>query len=491
MKKYSFRGFILLLVLGLIIPIAGSVGAEDPVGRGPALGSQAKSRPEPTLSQGNASHWIRAYYFFPSGLAGDDYYSATSLLPTGDGGFVVAGNILHLFPYPPGGSTQISLIMGVQSSGAIDWQFFCQDVPPNVRNIALSSLVRTQDGGYLAAGSMGSDESPGSYIMAMKISPEGRVDWFNKYGITNTYRVSAAATNDGGAVLTAGTGSDRSHLDEDIWVARIGPAGNIIWQQVMGTDDLDLPNAIQPTPEEGFLIVGSQGSWDYPGNGCVIKLDPNGQMEWNKLLHFDSDYNGGEADAIVCEPDGSFMVSGLAGDSCDCGGGYWAWVFKMDPSGGMIWQAGYDSKTSSYGPFGLMISGDGGYLFTQRSSAYKITSSGEPQWQTTYTDAEVGAAIPTEQGGFALAVVLGSPYAIGVMNLDEKGTIGTPCPLIQTALPDSWETSAKVLSGSYAIRKTNAQVQSFNYHPSSRPCLVKMICAQVPRLASDPPGRIR
>jgi hypothetical protein len=79
----------------------------------------------------------------------------------------------------------------------------------------------------------------------------------------------------------------------DIWVVRLNEQMEIIWQKCIGGYDVDHPNYITQTEDGGFVVIGITRSNDgdvsgnpsWPGTYAaiwVVKLDENGDIEWQK-----------------------------------------------------------------------------------------------------------------------------------------------------------------------------------------------------------------
>ena len=154
---------------------------------------------------------------------------------------------------------------------------------------------------------------------------------------------------DGGYAFAGFTISDDgdvfgNHGSADYWVVKLDANGDIEWQKALGGSGYDVAEAIEQTSDGGFIITGSSGSSDGdisdPQGGTdiwITKLSPTGQLEWERSL-------GGQLNeigwAIIQTQDGGYVTTGVAdGSSFACSSDYsYVYVAKLDSSGEIGWQ---------------------------------------------------------------------------------------------------------------------------------------------------------
>lgn len=116
----------------------------------------------------------------------------------------------------------------------------------------------------------------------------------------------------------------------------------IQWEKSYGGSDSDNATSIQQTQDGGYIIAGITKSWDgdvscvSSDNYWIVKLDPNGGMEWERCLDFGVN---DVARSIVQTTDGGYLVTGTrrvyyafpVGDTDP-------WTIKLDASGNIVWQ---------------------------------------------------------------------------------------------------------------------------------------------------------
>lgn len=125
---------------------------------------------------------------------------------------------------------------------------------------------------------------------------------------------------------------------------------DVLWEKSIGGENSEyLYNAI-PTPDYGFLILGSsesnssgnktkqnQGGLDY----FLLKMNEDGKQEWQNSF-------GGDGDDLlksaISAPDGGFLLVGSSnssksGDKTEKAIGMMdIWILKLDPTGNIQWQ---------------------------------------------------------------------------------------------------------------------------------------------------------
>lgn len=210
---------------------------------------------------------------------------------------------------------------------------------------------------------------------------------------------------------------------------------SINWQKTLGGSGNDVANAMTPTADGGYVVVGSTDSndGDVAGNHggadfWIVKLDGAGNKIWQQTL-------GGSgtdiARAVTASSDGGYVVAGYTnspdGDITGYHGNsssnntYDYWVVKLDRSGNLVWQktlggTGEDQANA------ITASSDGGFvvagLATNNSGdvtgnhgdtdfwVVKLNGSGNIVWQKSLggSNGEFANAITaTSDGGCAVA----------------------------------------------------------------------------------------
>jgi len=123
------------------------------------------------------------------------------------------------------------------------------------------------------------------------------IEWSRIFGGSGSdIARSIQQTGDGGFIVAGSTNSNDGDVSGnrggwDGWIVRLDAAGDIIWQRSLGGSGGDSFNSVQQTTDGGFIVAGQSNSNDgdvseNPGytSGWVVKLDSNGEIEWQRTF---------------------------------------------------------------------------------------------------------------------------------------------------------------------------------------------------------------
>jgi hypothetical protein len=309
----------------------------------------------------------------------DDWVSA--IAKSRDGGFVLSG-FSNSFSGNVGNKGGNDIwIQKINKTGNIVWeQIIGGSADEDGR-----SIIATPDGGYLMAGVTHSTDGDvtGNHgmedIWLVKLDASGRMLWQKTLGGSNDDGIgvsSIIATNDGGYILAGATSSNdgdvsNNHGDKDGWLVKLNSNGNIIWQKTIGGSGSENIFSMIATPDGGFLMTGQTSSNSINGDDIgnkgsndvwVVKVNASGDIMWQKAMGGEGDDNGF---LLTISPGGGYVMSGYTasyhGDVSGYHGGYDAWIVKFDNSGNMIWQKALGGSELDYA-YTLITTPDGGSL---------------------------------------------------------------------------------------------------------------------------------
>lgn len=124
------------------------------------------------------------------------------------------------------------------------------------------------------------------------------------------------------------------------------PAACTTWNKLLGGTLTDAANASAPTPDGGYIVVGSTQSndGDITGNHgnidlLVFKVDKAGNRIWQKSF---GGTNLDIANSVTAAEDGGYIIAGYTlsanGDVVGSHGNEDAWILKIDEQGNKLWQ---------------------------------------------------------------------------------------------------------------------------------------------------------
>jgi hypothetical protein len=282
--------------------------------------------------------WEKKY-----GGAMDD--KAFDVVQTSDGGFVFAG----MTDYDPKTNSYPAWLVKTDSSGNVQWSKKYSETR------LTNSLVQASDGGYLI----------GTSSQLIKTDAMGNVQWRTQYEEEIS---SVAKTQDGGYVLV---GAGYWTQDEG-WKAcliKVDSSGNKEFNQIYGSGQNGRPNSVATTDDGGFVFAGSILEKSSQGGSdtlfWLVKTDSAGAIEWSEKFHGPGENNGATIPySVIQTNDGGYVLAGetnpysLSGSS-EYHGPFW--LVKTDSTGTMQWNQMYQGSGYNSKPFSVIQTTDGGF----------------------------------------------------------------------------------------------------------------------------------
>ena len=218
----------------------------------------------------NKRGWSQAV-IRPDGPA-RDYAHATA--PTPDGGALVAG-VTESFG--AGGSD--AWVLKVSPKGRIQRQFAYGGPGEDI----VYDIERTPDGGAVILGQTDGEGLRRWDLWVLKLDRNGAPEWEKTYGGTNgDYAHSIQPTRDGG-YIAAGTTYSFNSPAGDAWVLKLDAEGEILWQYRYGRGLYEGAWAVREIPAAfggGYIVAGRTQSYG-AGNSdaLVMKLAEDGTID--------------------------------------------------------------------------------------------------------------------------------------------------------------------------------------------------------------------
>ncbi|MBK7443313.1 MAG: hypothetical protein IPI65_17970 [Bacteroidetes bacterium] len=394
--------------------------------------------------------WSKSY-----GGTSDD--AGRSIELTSEGNFVVAGGAKSINVDVVGhhGTTEFEdyWLLNLSNVGDIIWKKsyggtnleFCQDIHQN------------QDGSYIVAGGSASvdgnvDDPKGYYdFWVLKLNPSGTINWkTNLGGSLGDILFDIIETPDGGYIgvgFTPSTDGDITtpHGLEDVWVVRLDAEGNLLWEKSYGGSNEDYGYGIVVAADGGFIISGHTISTDGDitfNHGhtdvWVLKIDDDGNIEWQKT------FGGNNIEtnaAIIQDGDGNYLLcNSTLSNNEDVSGNhapgsfYDYWIFKMSPTGELLWQKCYGGARGDYSTNAVAtndkgfliigysaslegdVTGHHGVLYSNDYWIVKIDMNGEIQWEKSLGgstwDSGMDIALTPDGGIITIGIAESSDYDV-------------------------------------------------------------------------------
>ncbi|MCB0526436.1 MAG: T9SS type A sorting domain-containing protein [Lewinellaceae bacterium] len=316
-------------------------------------------------------------------LGGSSTEVAEYIQQTFDGGFIVVGRTIS----DDGDVTDLNgkldyWVVKLDSIGTIEWQ----RTLGGSGNDYGECIKQTPDGGYIVVGNTSSNDgdltgNPAVYgAWIVKLNSIGVIEWQRVYGYGLSQAYDVKVTNDSGYVITGETYSNEGELSEyhgsgDYWVLKLNKNGEVEWQKALGGEGIDQARSIIQTDDGGYAVTGisgsyntgqvsgSQGFFDF----WIVKLNLTGDIEWQKPIGGSSEDYGR---AIVQTNDGGYVVGGFTssddGDVKNSDGTINYWVVKLAPDGKIQFQKTFGGSNVD-SAYDLQNTTDGGYIIAGES----------------------------------------------------------------------------------------------------------------------------
>lgn|GEM_PF-4664380 len=281
-----------------------------------------------------------------------------------------------------------------------------------------TDAIQTSDGGYAIIGwisNVTTYDTDGIYVL--KLDSVGQLQWSQVLGVSGigTGR-SIVETSDRCLLVFGDTNAFNTRGDQDLYVAKLDANGNLLWNKTYGGPNDDSSAQLIRTTDGGYALLSQISSpVDYtPLYTQVIKIDANGNMQWNKTY---SASGIGLGEYMIQANDG-YLVAGFLGTQNNARDFL---LFKINSAGTLLWNKTYGGPIDDFASF-LSQTSDGGYLlagktnpintfFTENQQILmvKVNANGDMQWNRTLhtetgsTDVvyQYGDAAQTLDGGYA------------------------------------------------------------------------------------------
>ncbi|GIV32500.1 MAG: hypothetical protein KatS3mg031_0035 [Chitinophagales bacterium] len=248
-------------------------------------------------NHGGSDYWIvrldaAGNLVWQKALGGSKGEKAYDIRITSDSGYIVAG-----YSESSNGNVSANngnkdyWIVKLDATGNLIWE---KNYGGSKEDIA-TSIQPTADGGYVVAGSSKSSDGnvPANNgdedFWMIRLDSLGNILWSKTYGGSGKDEAYAVVvTDDGGYAIAGGSKSNDgdaagNHGDSDFWIIRLDAAGTLLWQQMLGGNKNDKAFAMQQTSDGGFVLAGhadSHNNGDVTGHHgssdfWVVKLAPD------------------------------------------------------------------------------------------------------------------------------------------------------------------------------------------------------------------------
>lgn len=250
----------------------------------------------------------------------------------------------------------------------------------NIHDFSAEAIVKSFDGGLIVAGLH-------YYSSAVfKIDSMGAIVWAKKFGAFLGENVNAIVRTQDSCYVMAGKINDTISGFQDIQITKFDKSGNLNWSKVILLPEMQEAYSLSSTTDNGFILSGYECSVTPPYCRILVsKLDSTGEVQWLKTYEYDS--FSCVAYSIKQTPDGGFALVGTVDNSISSSG----ILLKLSPNGNVEWTNLYNTTVQSvFNGKDLILTNDG--IFSYHSSEVdlvliKTDFNGIDFWDETITGA--------------------------------------------------------------------------------------------------------
>ena len=252
-------------------------------------------------------------------IGGIGYDKAWRIIKTSDGNYAFAG-ITNSF----GAGENDYWLLKTDYQGNVMWNTTIGGIGDD----RARCLINTLDGGFLLTGWSNSYGAGGLDIWLVKTDAFGNHQWNSTYGGIEVERsTSLISTNDGGYII-AGSTASFGEGETDIYIVKTDLQGNMQWNKTYGGPAGESASKIINTNDGGYGIACHTYSFGLGENDIwFIKTDQNGNVVFNQT------YGGemAETPRAIIESDGGYVI---AAHTVSFGAGENDfWLIKTDENG--------------------------------------------------------------------------------------------------------------------------------------------------------------
>ncbi|MEZ4773684.1 MAG: OmpA family protein [Bacteroidia bacterium] len=260
----------------------------------------------------------------------------------------------------------VVMLIGVKVVPAFSQIAFWQKLMGGSNYDRGKSLLMQKDGTMVIAGDVystnglgeGNHSASGDWVI-FKYATQEKIFWKYIYGGSGREELSdVIATRDQGFLCVGATDSPDGDVGQnyggnDVWILKLDPQGRIQWTKVFGGSGDDQGITAIQTEDGGYLVGGESGSVNgtmlsrhHGGlDSWIVRLDKNGEVLWEK--HFGGNGNEKVTRIHEMEPGRYIVINSSDSKGQDVKqslGLKDCWVFEMDDYGQMGWQMSYGGE---------------------------------------------------------------------------------------------------------------------------------------------------
>lgn len=300
--------------------------------------------------QVDAQGWVKEHKFPYFGSVWQAAWG-NAIKQTPDLGYIVAGH------YDNSISIQRAMLVKLDVYGDTVWSNYYPI------SVMFSDVVNTSDGGYLAICRDTFSASP-TQMTLVKTDAIGVEQWVKKYGTAQpTSGTRLVRTTDGG-YIAAGATDHPTTSRKQFFTVKLDVNGDSTWGKVYGdSTHNNLIAEVQQTTDGGYVFFGTRGiSSGFTFYPFIIKTDSQGDTLWTKVI---DGFSGSDISCGIQTSDGGYILAGTI--NAPLPDVNHVLIVKTDNAGDTLWSSEINlpgCMWCEYAVTSIIEAGNGGYMLT-------------------------------------------------------------------------------------------------------------------------------
>ncbi len=297
------------------------------------------------------------------------------------------------------------------------------------------NLLQTADGGYAIIGLTSSLEAIQEDVYLVRLDPQGEVLWTKTYGGEGDDNGWDILQTEDGGFLIAGFTNSFGAGEMDIYLIRTDATGKLLWERTFGGPKSEYGWSMAPAFDGGYVLAGQTDSYGEGDiDGYLVKVNAEGEEIWSQT------FGGPQEDRLFSidqSADSGFVV---AGTTRSFGAGSRdVYLLNVNNSGEVVWTGIFGEKQDDVG-HAVRQTAEGGYIVTGYTKSFgarnydtwliKTDEVGDLLWQKFFGEAGDDRTIygeQTDDGGYISTGYTTSFDSIGLdlflMRTDSSGQV--------------------------------------------------------------------
>ena len=363
------------------------------------------------------SLWHRAY-----GDTLSDWCFSVAQMP--DGGYMAAGQVQVYYPDSAKVYADIYVVRTDADGDSVWAKTYGGGMSDGSR-----SITQTSDGNYVITGYTCRSSPNDEDVYVIKIDPDGNLVWERAIGGTRGEEIGFCVREAPDSTLRV-VGQTDAYGDEDVLLVGLAADASWAWEYPYDMPGYQSGNELEFTTDGGLIIVGttSGGSMDVH----LIRAESDGDTVWTRTYNFGGNDYGMSVKIVSYY---AYIVTGYAEGMV--APNYNAFLMQVGVSGDMHWVEYYGGSGDDFS-HSVEVLSDGGFVFTGYTDSYgaggndvylvRTDDNGDDYWTATYggVNNDAGSEVhATPDGGFIIAGYTSS-FGQGFIDLYMVKTEGDP-----------------------------------------------------------------